>query len=99
MVGVVFFIHYFKAIFLFFQKNRARKKYIGTILIYFIFPRKKRKIKKYTFIVIRFAATDERLYLCSVNVDAAWLETVPVLSHNQVDAGSSPAAATLLFKI
>ena len=36
-------------IFLFFLKNRASKKYIGTFLIYFIFLRKKRKIKKYTF--------------------------------------------------
>ena len=41
-----------------------------------------------------FAATDERLYLCSVIVIAAWLEMVQVLAHNQVDAGSSPAAAT-----
>ena len=54
MVGVVFFLHSFKAIFLFFQKNRADKKYIGTFLIYFIFLGKKRKIKKYPFIVIRF---------------------------------------------
>ena len=42
MVGVVFSIR----IFLFFLKNRSRKKYIGIFLIYFIFLRKKRKIKK-----------------------------------------------------
>ena len=33
-------------IFLFFFKKWARKKYIGDFYIYFIFLRKKRKIKK-----------------------------------------------------
>ena len=42
MVGVVFSSRFF----LFFLKNRVRKKYIGTFLIYFYFLRKKRKIKK-----------------------------------------------------
>lgn len=35
--------------FLFFLKNMASKKYIGTFLIYFYFLKKKEKIKKYTF--------------------------------------------------
>lgn len=53
MVGVVFYARFQGVFFLFFQKKYAGKKYIETFLIYFIFPRKKRKIKK-SFIVIRF---------------------------------------------
>ena len=45
--------------FLFFLKKWSTKKYIGTFLIYFIFLRKKRKIKKYTF---------NHPTTCSVNV-------------------------------
>ncbi len=44
------------------------------------------------FCSLTFAATVKASYLCGVN--AAWLEMVPVLAHNQVDAGSNPAAAT-----
>ena len=46
MVGVVFSSFFQGDFFLFFQKNMSDKKYIGTFLIYFIFLRKKRKIKK-----------------------------------------------------
>ena len=50
MVGVVFSSRFF----LFFLKNRVRKKYIGTFLIYFYFLRKKRKIKKIGLFVYWF---------------------------------------------